>query len=108
MRKFLALALADDIFVDDVSPKSLDNRWIPPTAGSRVFAIKPEKRDIPIIRKMMPNGETHPREIWSAMSVNTVLGQVCLDAGYTEPVTTYSFRRGVANNMEGEIMQSYH
>ncbi|KAF1924803.1 uncharacterized protein M421DRAFT_271125 [Didymella exigua CBS 183.55] len=49
---------------------------------------------------MMPNGQTHPTEICSAMSVNTMLGQVCLDAGYTEPVTAYTFRRGVANNME--------
>ncbi|KAF2629284.1 hypothetical protein BU25DRAFT_420158 [Macroventuria anomochaeta] len=57
-------------------------------------------KDIPIIRKMMPDGQTHPYQIWSAMSVNSALGQVCLDAGYTEPVTTYSFRRGVANNME--------
>jgi hypothetical protein len=100
--KFLGLALADDVFVDNVSPESLDNRWVPSTAGSRTFAMKPEMKDVPILRKMMPNGQTHSREIWSAMSVNSMLGQVCLDAGYTEPVTAYSFRRGVANNMEGK------
>ena len=102
MRKFLALALADDVFVDNVTPESLDNRWVPPTAGSKVFAIKAEMKDVPVLRKMMPSGGTHPTEIWSAMSVNSMLGQVCLDAGYTEPVTAYSFRRGVANNMEGK------
>ncbi|KAJ4364737.1 hypothetical protein N0V95_000684 [Ascochyta clinopodiicola] len=34
------------------------------------------------------------------MSVNTILGDICRDAGYTEPVTAYTFRRGVANKME--------
>ena len=102
MRKFLALTLADDVFIDNVSPESLDDRWVPPTAGSRVLPIKAEMKDMPILRKMMPSGQTHPREIWNAVSVNSMLGQVCLDAGSTEPVTAYSFRRGVANNIEGK------
>lgn len=107
VRKFLALALADKVFVDDITPESLDNRWVSPTAGSRTFAIKPDKKDIPVIRKMMANGQTHSREIWTAMSLTTMLGHVCLDAGYTEPVTAYSFRRGVANKMEGKDYHLY-
>lgn len=41
---------------------------------------------------MLPNGRTDPRKIWSAMAVNHILKDLCMDAGYTEPVTAYSFR----------------
>lgn len=108
VRKFLALALADDVFIDEVTPESLDNRWVLPTAGSRIFAIKTEKKNLPVVRRMLPNGQISPTNIWSAMSVNTMLGDICRDAGYVEPVTAYTFRRGVANKMEGERFQWLH
>lgn len=102
VRKFLALALADDVFVDKVTPESLDSRRISPTAESRIFQIRADKKNVPILRKFLANGQTDPTQIWSAMSLNTILGDICREAGYTEPVTAYTFRRGVANSMEGK------
>ena len=102
VRKFLALALADDVFAHHVSAESLDNRWVPSTAGSRMFAIREDKKSLPIFCKMLPGGAVSGTEIMSAMSTNNFLKEICDECGYTEPVTTYTFRHGVANKMEGK------
>lgn len=102
VRKFLALALADDVFANQISPESLNNRWVLPTAGSRIFEIREDKKNLPIFRKMLPGGAVSETCIMSAMSTNTLLKEICEECGYTEPVTTYSLRRGVANKLEGK------
>ena len=73
VRKFLALDLADKVFVEGITPESLDNRCVLPTANSKQFAIKPDKKNIPILRRMMPNGQPHSSEIWTGMSLTTML-----------------------------------
>jgi hypothetical protein len=40
--------------------------------------------DVPIVLKILANHQTSRTEIWSAMSVNTILGDICRDAGYGE------------------------
>ena len=74
VRKFLALALANDVFVDNITPESLNNCWIAPTANSRVLAIKAEMNNIPIICVINADSLTHLTKIWSRMSVNALLG----------------------------------
>ncbi|KAF1922500.1 uncharacterized protein M421DRAFT_10501 [Didymella exigua CBS 183.55] len=100
VRKFIALALADDVFVQQMSPKDFDNRWVPTSAGSRLFGIKEDKQSLPVFRKMLPGGAVSPDRIMTAMSTTTFLKEICEECGYTEPVTTYTFRRGVANKLE--------
>jgi hypothetical protein len=37
----------------------------------------------------------------TACSSNALIKDICEQCGYTEPVTTYTFQRGVANKLEG-------
>ncbi|KAF2744175.1 hypothetical protein M011DRAFT_450125 [Sporormia fimetaria CBS 119925] len=104
IRKFLALALADDVFVNQRLPEDFDNRWIRPTASSRVFEIKEEKRNLPLCRKIDGLRVSETR-MQTASSLNRILKDICEQCGYTEPVTTYTFRRGVANKVEANASQ---
>jgi integrase len=100
-RKFLALALADNVFTHQRTPEDFDDRWISPTAASRTFQIKEDKKCLPLLRKIQGH-RISSSKILSAMSMNAVLKELCEDAGYTERVTCYSFRRGFANKAEGD------
>lgn len=100
VRKFLALALADDVFVEQKTPEDFENRWIRPTANSRIFEIKDEKKNLPIFRKVEGTKISSDR-IMTAVSSSALIKDICEQCGYKEPVTTYTFRRGVANKLEG-------
>jgi hypothetical protein len=102
IRKFLALALADDVFVHLKTPAAFDDRWMSSTTRSRVIEIHKDKRSLPILRKTEQN-RISSTKIVSAMSSNALLQDICQQCGYTEPVTTYTFRRGFANKAEGEF-----
>jgi hypothetical protein len=40
--------------------------------------------DVPVVLKILANHQTSRTKIWSAMSVNTMLGDIYRDAGYGE------------------------
>jgi integrase len=100
VRMFLALALADDVFVEQNKPEDFEVRFIPPTANSRSFSIKETKKRLPIFRTFDRDRMSETKML-SATSASKILSDICKDCGYTEPVTAYTFRRGVANKLEG-------
>jgi hypothetical protein len=100
IRKFLALALADDVFVHYKAPEDFENRWMSTTATSRELHIRDDKKNIPIFRKA-EGSQISSTLIMAATSTNYFVKDICEQCGYPEPVTTYTFRRGMANNMEG-------
>jgi hypothetical protein len=100
VRKFLALALADDVFVQQKAPEEFEDRWIGTTATSRTFEISDDKKRLPIFRKL-EGKQVSSSAIMTACSSNALIKDICEQCGYTEPVTTYTFRRGVANKLEG-------
>lgn len=100
VRKFRALALADDVFIQHKSPEDFENRWIRPTAILRSFNIKEDKRRLTVFRKTVGKRILETKII-TACSSNALIKDICKQCGYAEPVTTYTFRRGVANKVEG-------
>ncbi|KAF2744366.1 hypothetical protein M011DRAFT_171687 [Sporormia fimetaria CBS 119925] len=104
IRKFLALALADDVFANQHSPEQFDDRWIRSTAKSKIFEIKEEKRNLPLFRRIVGKRVSETM-MQTACSTNAFLKDICEQCGYLEPVTTYTFRRGVANKVEANASQ---
>jgi hypothetical protein len=100
VRKFLALALADDVFVQQKEPKDFENRWIQTTATLRAFEISDDKKRLPIFRKL-EGKRVSSSAIMTACSSNALIKDICEQCGYTESATIYTFRRGVANKLEG-------
>ena len=100
VRKFLALALADDVFVQQKAPEEFEDRWIGTTATSRTFEISDDKKRLLMFRKL-EGRRVSSSEIMTACFSNALIKDICEQCGYTEPVTTYTFRRGVANKLEG-------
>jgi hypothetical protein len=107
VRKFLALALADDVFVQQKAPEEFEDRWIGTTATSRTFEISDDKKRLPIFRKL-EGKRVSSSAIMTACSSNALIKDICEQCGYTEPVTTYTFRRGVANKLEGNRTHQRH
>lgn len=101
VRKILALALADDVFVHVKSPEELGDRWMNRTARSRIIEIKAEKRHLPILRRI-EDKKVSESQIMSAPALNSLVKDICEQCGYTENVTACTFRRGFANKVEGE------
>jgi hypothetical protein len=100
VRKFLALALADDVFVTQKTPEDFETRYVCSSANSRSFDIKRSKKDVPVFRKI-EGKRVSETAIMTAGSSNALIKEICESCGYMEPVTTYTFRRGVANKVEG-------
>lgn len=97
------MALADDVFTDIRTPSDLDDRsrCLDPRAGSYEFRIKPEKADIPVLRQISREKMVHPTKIITGSSLNHHLRDLGYRCGYKENITSYAFRRGFANGMEG-------
>jgi hypothetical protein len=97
---YLAFALADDVFVHQKSPADFANRYLRPSANSRLFSIYPEKQTLPVIRKL-EGRRISAHRILAGSSMNPYLTALGERAGYQDRITGYVFRRGFANGIEG-------
>lgn len=103
VRWFLYLALADNVFTGNKTLSDFEKRSLSSTAESYLFQIKPEKKELPIIRMMDQDGESvSMTRILSASALHHSLKQLGYRCGYKEIVTCYAFRRGFANGIEGK------
>ena len=96
---YLALALADEVFIDQKSATDFASRYIPPSANSRSFMIRKDKTRLPVIRKLERRSISAHRML-SGVSMNTYLAELGERAGYSDRITGYDFRRGFANGIE--------
>ncbi|KAF1937317.1 hypothetical protein EJ02DRAFT_437966 [Clathrospora elynae] len=101
---FLAMALADGVFVDQKIPADFVHRPIKKTANSREIHIRDDKKDLPVLRKLQGNSISLD-QIMSAHSMLDYLKSLCSRCGYKGTVTCYSFRRGFANAIDGKVSQ---
>ncbi|KAF2866590.1 hypothetical protein BDV95DRAFT_203713 [Massariosphaeria phaeospora] len=99
--KFLALALADNVFDEQKAPEDFEDRRIRATATSRTFQIGDDKKKLLIFRKL-EGKRVSSTAIMTGASSNALITDICEQCGYTETVTTYTFRRGVANKLEAK------
>ncbi|KAF2272252.1 uncharacterized protein EI97DRAFT_504387 [Westerdykella ornata] len=101
VRWFLYLALADDVFRDNIN---FDERCLSPTVTSVKFPIKQEKENLPVLRAMDgPGGKSiSPNRLWNAANLSTALAALGRRCGYKDTVSPYSVRRGFANGIEGK------
>lgn len=95
------MAVADRVF--DKEHKLLaefDNRYIRQGTNSRPITIKETEKKKPILRKLV-NKSISPTEIMGASSIAKYLRELGRRCGYQDDLTSYSFRRGFANSVEG-------
>jgi hypothetical protein len=100
VRWFLGLAVADDVFETHTCLADFDDRWIQQGTNSRRIRIKEDKKDIPILRKLIGT-KISPTEIMGATSIACYLRDIGRRCGYQDDLTSYAFRRGFANGVEG-------
>lgn len=101
---FLAIALADHIFVEQDCPADFEKRYLPSSVNSRPFKIKEEKKGLTLIRKMRKNDYSISDDLLSAISIGKYIVDMGQRAGYRERITPYAFRRGFANGIDRESL----
>ncbi|KAF2729022.1 hypothetical protein EJ04DRAFT_448155, partial [Polyplosphaeria fusca] len=103
IRTFIAMALADGAFEGPKSVKDFSYRSLPPpTARSKLYRIRADKCKIPVIRATQ-GASIHPSRMLSACILHQHLQKLGQRCGYQDDITSYAFRRGFANGIEGKV-----
>ncbi|KAF2201612.1 hypothetical protein GQ43DRAFT_29730 [Delitschia confertaspora ATCC 74209] len=96
----LCLHWADAAIVGYKTIADLMSKRPPPGSTICRFRIEPEMAEIPIMRRINPDGKVSATKILTAGCLAKQILGVGQRAGYEEPLTPYCFRRGFGNNLD--------
>ncbi|KAH9828465.1 Protein of unknown function (DUF3435) [Teratosphaeria destructans] len=96
----LALGIADEVFKDIVCPEDLLRLRFQPGQEVIPIRIRPEKKNLPILRRIDRSDNVSVSEIMTADQLCKHLTRLGWRAGYEENLGTYSFRRAFGNQLD--------
>nr|OQO31360.1 hypothetical protein B0A51_03355 [Rachicladosporium sp. CCFEE 5018] len=99
----LALGLADEAFAEIATVDEL-RAMIAPPAGCRVvsLSIKPEKRELPVFRRVQEGGISSSKILQNA-TLSRDLAELGRRAGYVQTLRSYSIRRGYGKDLDPNV-----
>jgi hypothetical protein len=98
---FLSHAFTDGAFEDVTSYTEMKEKEIPLGSTQYVFKYKTSLIDLPIMRGVTPSGAISETKIWTYTCFSKQLKGLGQRAGYRDTLSSYCFRRGYANAIEG-------
>jgi hypothetical protein len=104
---FLSHALTDGVFKDVTSYAEMKEKKIPPGSTQYVFQYKTSLSDLPIMRGVTPSGAISETKIWTYNCFSKQIKGLGQRAGYRDTLSSYCFRRGYANAIEGMSTTSF-
>ncbi|KAF2680563.1 hypothetical protein K458DRAFT_458101, partial [Lentithecium fluviatile CBS 122367] len=91
---------AHNVFLNHTAV-NFKNRYLSPTTSSREFAIRSNKKELPVLRAV--RREVISDTMMCAVTINSMLRDLGARCRYKDIVTCYSFRRGFANAIEDKV-----
>ncbi|KAF3077820.1 hypothetical protein TWF102_004622 [Orbilia oligospora] len=99
---FLALAFADDAFLDFSTPEDLFSLEISEFRNGQVYHFKDSVLEQPILRRASRDGASLTERPWSDDDYRAILSKCGMKAGFKEDLLPYALRRGCANAVIGK------
>jgi hypothetical protein len=96
---FMAMALADGVFIDASTFEDIRAHMVPPGTGTYTFKYKSTANSKPIMRATCPDGSISEDRILSYDAFNNALKGLGQRAGYEENMSAYCFRRAFARSI---------
>ncbi|KAK6430070.1 hypothetical protein LTR95_013780, partial [Oleoguttula sp. CCFEE 5521] len=105
-----ALGFARNVFATLTCPEDLEKIPTPaPGCAPHTLLLRPEMENAPVFQALERRGghkKFSDNRMWDAGVLATMLKELGHRAGYEEPVTPYSFRRGFANEHDKKVPEA--
>jgi hypothetical protein len=96
---FMAMALADGVFVDASTFEDIRSNMVPPGTGTFTYKYQSAANSKPIMRATCPDGTILENRILSYDAFNNALKGLGQQAGYKENMSAYCFCRAFARSI---------